>query len=68
MQDVHMNKKILLVDDEPGVLATLKQYFTITGYDVLTASNGAEALKKVSSSFLCWPSCWAGSLSCSVSP
>lgn len=43
-----MIKKILLVDDEPGVISILKSYFEIEGYQVYTAVNGKEALQKVS--------------------
>jgi len=43
-----VNKKILLVDDEPGVVTILKNYFDISGYQVYTATSGAEALQKVS--------------------
>ena len=39
-------KKILLVDDEKGVVAMMKSYFEMSGYQVLTACNGAEALKQ----------------------
>lgn len=41
-----MNSKILLVDDEPGILVIMKHYFEMSGYQVFTACNGAEALKK----------------------
>lgn len=44
-----MARKILLVDDEPGVISILKNYFEIEGYQVYTAVNGTEALQKVSS-------------------
>lgn len=43
-----MIKKILLADDEPGVISILKNYFEIEGYQVYTAVNGTEALQKVS--------------------
>lgn len=43
-----MTKKILLVDDEPGIISILKNYFRIEGYQVYTAINGTEALKKAS--------------------
>lgn len=43
-----MARKILLVDDEPGVISILKNYFEIEGYQVYTAVNGTEALQKVS--------------------
>lgn len=39
-------KKILLVDDEKGVVAMMKSYFETSGYQVLTAYNGAEALRQ----------------------
>ena len=39
-------KKILLVDDEKGVVAMMKSYLEMSGYQVLTACNGAEALKQ----------------------
>lgn len=39
-------KKILLVDDEKGVVAMMKSYFEMSGYQVLTAYNGAEALRQ----------------------
>lgn len=39
-----LKKKILAVDDEPEVLALLEKRLTSSGYEVLTASNGAEAL------------------------
>lgn len=41
-----MQHKILIVDDEPGVVALLKDYFEINGYIVLTASDGEVAIKQ----------------------
>lgn len=41
--------KILIVDDEPGIAAMLKDYFEFHGYLALTAGNGAEALKALAS-------------------
>ena len=38
---------ILVVDDEPGVLDLLKEYFTMQGFAVLTATNGVEACLQV---------------------
>jgi len=43
-----MARKILLVDDEPGVISILKNYFEVEGYQVYTAVNGTEALQKAS--------------------
>ncbi len=41
-----MDKKIiLLVDDEPDFLEVIKSRLESNGYDVLTASNGKEALE-----------------------
>ncbi|RCX21485.1 DNA-binding response OmpR family regulator [Fontibacillus phaseoli] len=41
-----MNKKILLVDDEKGIVTLMKHYFEMSGYLVYTAFNGNEALQK----------------------
>ncbi len=42
-----MEHKILLVDDEKGIVAMMKSYFEMAGYQVYTAYNGKEALQKV---------------------
>jgi two-component system, OmpR family, lantibiotic biosynthesis response regulator NisR/SpaR len=42
-----MNKKILLVDDEKGIVAMMKSYFEMSDYKVYTAFSGKEALQKV---------------------
>ena len=39
-------KKILLVEDTPEALRTLKDFLQIEGYEVITATNGEEALSK----------------------
>lgn len=39
--------KLLIVDDDAELLKMLKSYFEIRKYFVMTAENGAEALKKV---------------------
>ena len=39
------NIKILLVDDEPDILEILSYNLNAEGYNVLTASNGLEAVK-----------------------
>lgn len=41
-----MADTILVVDDEPDVVALLKDYFEINGYRVLTAADGSEALRQ----------------------
>lgn len=42
-----MNTKILIADDEADIVSMLKSFFESKSYFVLTASNGAEALKQV---------------------
>ncbi|MFQ3192097.1 MAG: diguanylate cyclase (GGDEF)-like protein [Paraglaciecola sp.] len=39
-----MKKTLLLVDDEPAILSALKRIFRHSGYQMLTAGSGAEAL------------------------
>ena len=39
---------ILVVDDEPSVLATAQQLLSELGLDVITAASGSEALRRVS--------------------
>ncbi|MCD6300259.1 MAG: response regulator transcription factor [Dehalococcoidales bacterium] len=40
-----MEKKILIVDDEPAFVRLVKQVLTHKGYEVLQAGNGQEALR-----------------------
>lgn len=44
-----IKNKILIVDDEQGIVNMLKNYFEFHGYLVFTAINGYEALKSVHS-------------------
>ena len=39
-----MNKKILIVDDEPQIVRVLKGYLETAGFQVVTASGGTEAI------------------------
>jgi len=39
-----MDKRVLVVDDDPAALRLLDRYLAAAGYQVLTASNGQEAL------------------------
>ena len=43
-----MKKRILIADDEKGIVTMLKNYFEMSGYEVYTAFNGKEAIEKVS--------------------
>lgn len=40
-----MSKKIMIVDDDPEIIAFLKALFTDNGYAVCTASDGDAALE-----------------------
>jgi CheY-like chemotaxis protein len=42
-----MKKKILIVEDEEGLRLLYKEELEIEGYEVLTARNGKEAIKKL---------------------
>jgi CheY-like chemotaxis protein len=42
-----MAKKILLVDDDADLVASVSQVIKMNGYDVITAASGAEGLKKL---------------------
>lgn len=44
--ETNMNRTILMVDDDLELLKMLKTYFELRKYAVITAENGAEALKK----------------------
>jgi DNA-binding response OmpR family regulator len=39
--------RILVVDDEPDAVYLLREFLVAKGYEVLTASDGEEALRKV---------------------
>lgn len=43
-----MRDKILIVDDEADIVSMLKDYFTLNGYDILTALCGLDAIKMAS--------------------
>lgn len=42
-----MAKKVLIVDDEPNIVAALDYLLHRSGYEVSIASNGEEALRRV---------------------
>ena len=41
-------KKIMIADDEPGLVEMIKGYFEMSGYEVITAQDGTSALEKIS--------------------
>jgi DNA-binding response OmpR family regulator len=44
-----IKKRVLIVDDERAILKVLDMKLRVSGYDVVTASNGKEALDLVKS-------------------
>ncbi len=44
-----VKKRVLVVDDEPGVLRFTSVCLTVAGYEVITTTSGEEALKLVES-------------------
>lgn len=38
--------RILIADDEPDIVAMLRDYFEINGYEIITACNGSEAISQ----------------------
>lgn len=42
-----MRSKILIIDDDDKIISMLRRGLAFEGYDVLTASNGAEGLQKM---------------------
>jgi len=44
---VEQKKKVMIVDDEPFILRVLKMKLEQGGYNVTTALNGLEAMKKM---------------------
>ena len=41
-----INKRILLVEDDPNFGTVLKEYLTINNYEVVLAKNGMEGFEK----------------------
>ncbi len=45
---------LLLVDDEPSILSSLKRLFHPHGYNILTADSGAEGLALLNREWSIW--------------
>ena len=43
-----MSARIMIVDDEPGIVDVVQRYFALSGNEVIAAQSGEEALKKIS--------------------
>ena len=46
-----MEKRVMIVDDEPDILESLKMVLEYESYDVITVDNGAECLKEIEKGF-----------------
>ncbi len=46
-----MDKRVMIVDDEPDILSSLKTVLEYQRYDVVTVSNGFECLKEMEKGF-----------------
>lgn len=46
-----MNKRIMIVDDEPDILTALKVLFEYYGYDVITKENGKDCIEELKRGF-----------------
>jgi CheY-like chemotaxis protein len=46
---VRTKRKVLVVDDEPGVLRFISVSLSVAGYEVITTTSGEKALKLVES-------------------
>jgi len=46
-----MNKKIMIVDDEPDILKSLKIFFENNNYEVITVKNGFDCIKELKRGF-----------------
>lgn len=46
-----MTKRIMIVDDEPDILLSLKIVLERQNYDVVTVTNGVECLKEIEKGF-----------------
>ena len=49
--DGNMEKRVMIVDDEPDVLTSLKTVFEHQEYDVITVTSGDECLKEIENGF-----------------
>jgi len=49
-----MKPKILVVDDEPDALELIEFNFKAAGLEVITAADGAEALRKARAVLPAW--------------
>ena len=46
-----MEKRVMIVDDEPDVLTSLRSVFEHQNYDVITVASGDDCLKEIEKGF-----------------
>ena len=44
LNDSSISNSVLIVDDEPGQIESLKELMTLSGYEVATANCGRDAI------------------------
>jgi DNA-binding NtrC family response regulator len=49
--EMKMHKMIMIVDDEPDILSSMKTVLERNNYDVVTVNNGAECIKEIEKGF-----------------
>ncbi|HUI08172.1 MAG TPA: response regulator [Verrucomicrobiae bacterium] len=47
LKGAHRTRSVLIVDDEPGIIAVLSEVVSELGHDVTTATNGVEAMERI---------------------
>ena len=48
---LEMQKKLMIVDDDPSILITIRELFESEGYHVYTVTNGKECIDELKSGF-----------------
>lgn len=46
-----MNKKIMIVDDDPDILITLRNFLEVQGYEVFTVDSGEDCIEELKRGF-----------------
>ena len=48
---IGMNKKIMIVDDDPDILISIRKIFEREGYEVFTVDSGMDCIKELERGF-----------------
>ena len=51
MKNIIVNKGVMIVDDEPDVLISIKTVLEQQNYNIITVTNGLECLKEIEKGF-----------------